>query len=99
MSKRRIYLLNHYLEGFRGTVFRQTMFAEFEHLIHQKAQNSEALTADSLTNDYYELNKKYYGVEDMVIDEEIGLNGPVFLISTTITMSINMQRVSVQQLL
>ena len=48
MSKRRIYLLNHYLEGFRGTVFRQTMFAEFEHLIHQKAQNSEALTADSL---------------------------------------------------
>ena len=72
-EQKRIYLLNHYLEGFRGTVFRQTMFAEFEHLIHQKAQNSEALTADSLTKDYYELNKKYYGVEDMVIDEEIGL--------------------------
>ena len=72
-EQKRIYLLNHYLEGFRGTVFRQTMFAEFEHLIHQKAQNGEALTADSLTKDYYELNKKYYGVEDMVIDEEIGL--------------------------
>ncbi len=72
-EQKRIYLLNHYLEGFRGTVFRQTMFAEFEHLIHQKAQNSEALTADSLTKDYYELNKKYYGVEDMIIDEEIGL--------------------------
>src|SRR4051794_11128055 len=72
-EQKRIYLLNHYLEGFRGTVFRQTMFAEFEHLIHQKAQNGEALTADSLTKDYYELNKKYYGVEGMVIDEEIGL--------------------------
>jgi oligoendopeptidase F len=72
-EQKRIYLLNHYLEGFRGTVFRQTMFAEFEHSIHQKAQNNEALTADSLTNDYYELNKKYYGTEDIVIDKEIGL--------------------------
>ncbi|WP_462408991.1 oligoendopeptidase F [Neobacillus sp. Marseille-QA0830] len=72
-EQKRIYLLNHYLEGFRGTVFRQTMFAEFEHLIHQKAQNNEALTADSLTSMYYELNKKYFGEEDIVIDEEIGL--------------------------
>ncbi|PAE25187.1 oligoendopeptidase F [Bacillus sp. 7894-2] len=72
-DKKRLYLLNHYLEGFRGTVFRQTMFAEFEHLIHQKAQNNEALTADSLTKEYYELNKKYFGDEDIIIDEEIGL--------------------------
>ncbi|RSD29416.1 oligoendopeptidase F [Mesobacillus subterraneus] len=72
-EQKRLYLLNHYLEGFRGTVFRQTMFAEFEHMIHQKAQNNEALTADSLTKDYYELNKKYFGEEDIVIDEEIGL--------------------------
>lgn len=72
-EQKRLYLLNHYLEGFRGTVFRQTMFAEFEHLIHQKAQNNEALTADSLTKDYYELNKKYFGEEDIEIDEEIGL--------------------------
>lgn len=72
-DKKRLYLLNHYLEGFRGTVFRQTMFAEFEHLIHQKAQNNEALTADSLTKEYYELNKKYFGEEAIVIDEEIGL--------------------------
>ncbi|MEK3855474.1 oligoendopeptidase F [Cytobacillus sp. FSL H8-0458] len=72
-DKKRLYLLNHYLEGFRGTVFRQTMFAEFEHLIHQKAQNNEALTADSLTKEYYELNKKYFGDEDILIDEEIGL--------------------------
>ncbi|WP_203364197.1 oligoendopeptidase F [Bacillus sp. REN10] len=71
-EKKRLYILNHYLEGFRGTVFRQTMFAEFEHLIHEKAQNGEALTADALTSAYYELNKKYFG-EDMVIDEEIGL--------------------------
>ncbi|WP_226675742.1 oligoendopeptidase F [Mesobacillus jeotgali] len=72
-EQKRLYLLNHYLEGFRGTVFRQTMFAEFEHMIHQKAQNNEALTADSLTKDYYELNKKYFGEEDIIIDEEIGL--------------------------
>ncbi|MCM3569982.1 oligoendopeptidase F [Neobacillus mesonae] len=71
-EQKRIYLLNHYLEGFRGTVFRQTMFAEFEHLIHQKAQNNEALTADSLTEIYYDLNKKYFG-DEIVIDEEIGL--------------------------
>ncbi|HEY2421739.1 MAG TPA: oligoendopeptidase F [Neobacillus sp.] len=72
-EQKRIYLLTHYLEGFRGTVFRQTMFAEYEHLIHQKAQNNEALTADLLTQEYYELNKKYFGEEDIVIDEEIGL--------------------------
>ncbi|OIK11156.1 oligoendopeptidase F [Bacillus sp. MUM 116] len=72
-EQKRIYLLNHYLEGFRGTVFRQTMFAEFEHLIHQKLQNNEALTADLLTKEYYKLNKKYFGEEDIVIDEEIGL--------------------------
>ncbi|ANB60947.1 oligoendopeptidase F [Anoxybacteroides amylolyticum] len=71
-EKKRLYLLNHYLEGFRGTVFRQTMFAEFEHMIHQKAQVGEALTADSLTSMYYELNKKYFG-NDIVVDEEIGL--------------------------
>lgn len=72
-DKKRLYLLNHFLEGFRGTVFRQTMFAEFEHLIHEKAKNNEALTADALTEAYYELNKKYFGEEDIVIDEEIGL--------------------------
>jgi oligoendopeptidase F len=71
-DKKRLYLLNHYLEGFRGTVFRQTMFAEFEHKIHELAQNGEALTADLLTETYYELNKKYFG-ENITIDEEIGL--------------------------
>jgi oligoendopeptidase F len=72
-EQKRLFLLNHFLEGFRGTVFRQTMFAEYEHLIHKKAQENEALTADLLTKEYYELNKKYFGEEDIEIDEEIGL--------------------------
>lgn len=72
-EQKRLYLLNHYLEGFRGTVFRQTMFAEFEHIIHEKAQNGEALTAELFTKEYYDLNVKYFGGENMVIDEEIGL--------------------------
>ncbi len=71
-KKKKLYLLNHFLEGFRGTVFRQTMFAEFEKLIHEKAANGEPLTPELLTTTYYELNKKYFG-DDIVIDEEIGL--------------------------
>lgn len=71
-EKQKLYILNHFLEGFRGTVFRQTMFAEFEHDIHVRAQNGEALTADRLTEIYYELNKKYFG-DAVVSDEEIGL--------------------------
>ncbi|MEW5323007.1 oligoendopeptidase F [Geobacillus thermoleovorans] len=71
-EKKRLYLLNHYLEGFRGTVFRQTMFAEFEHLIHLKEQQGEALTAEALTALYYDLNKTYFG-DDIVVDKEIGL--------------------------
>lgn len=71
-DQERIYLLNHWLDGFRGTVFRQTMFAEFEHTIHQMDQNGEALTADRLTEVYYELNKKYFG-DEVAVDEEIGL--------------------------
>lgn len=72
-KQKRLYLLNHFLEGFRGTVFRQTMFAEFEQLIHEKASNNEPLTAETLTTEYYALNKKYFGEEDVIIDEEIGL--------------------------
>ncbi|WP_332650361.1 oligoendopeptidase F [Lysinibacillus sp. 54212] len=70
--QQKIYLLNHWLDGFRGTVFRQTMFAEFEHLIHEMDQNGEALTADKLTEVYYDLNVKYFG-DAMTVDEEIGL--------------------------
>ncbi|MFB1050092.1 oligoendopeptidase F [Paraliobacillus sp. JSM ZJ581] len=71
-KKEKLFLLNHFLEGFRGTVFRQTMFAEFEHLIHKQAQDGEALTPDKLTEEYAALNKKYFG-DDIIIDEEIGL--------------------------
>ncbi|WP_163972189.1 oligoendopeptidase F [Oceanobacillus halotolerans] len=71
-QQKKLYLLNHFLEGFRGTVFRQTMFAEFEHDIHKRLQEGEALTADGLTEIYYNLNKKYFG-DDVVSDDEIGL--------------------------
>ena len=70
-KNKRLYLLNNYLETFRGTVIRQTMFAQFEHFIHEAAQKGEALTADFLTNAYYDLNKKYFG-PDAYIDEAIG---------------------------
>jgi oligoendopeptidase F len=71
-KKEKLYLLNHHLEGFRGTVFRQTMFAEFEQEIHVRAANGEPLTPELLTKIYYDLNVKYFG-EDLVIDKEIGL--------------------------
>lgn len=71
-EREKLYILNHFLEGFRATVFRQTMFAEFEHEIHLRDQEGEPLTADSLTEIYYALNKKYFG-EDIVVDEAIGL--------------------------
>lgn len=68
----RLYLLNHYLESFRTTVFRQTMFAEFEKLIHEHLEKGEALTADYLSNTYKKLNELYYG-PNMVVDEEIAM--------------------------
>jgi oligoendopeptidase F len=71
-KKEKLYLLNNQLEGFRGTVFRQTMFAEFEQSIHEKAAHGEALTPELLTSLYYDLNKKYFG-DDLVVDEAIGL--------------------------
>lgn len=71
-EQKRIYLLNHWLDGFRSTVFRQTMFAEFEHLIHQLDQQGVALTADKLTEEYFALNQKYFG-EAVAEDKEIGL--------------------------
>ncbi|MDD4797947.1 MAG: oligoendopeptidase F [Clostridia bacterium] len=68
----RLALLNHYLEEFRGTVFRQTMFAEFEKIVHQKAENDEPLTAESLCEIYRALNYDYFG-DIVVLDEEIAL--------------------------
>jgi oligoendopeptidase F len=66
----KMYLMNHYLEQFRGTVYRQTMFAKFEKIIHEKAEKGEALTPEDLCEIYEALNKKYYG-PDIVIDDEI----------------------------
>ncbi|HZJ87367.1 MAG TPA: oligoendopeptidase F [Erysipelothrix sp.] len=57
------YLLNHYLDTVKGTVFRQTQFAEFEHLIHTSDQNNQTLTADFLNTSYHKLNEFYYGKE------------------------------------
>lgn len=71
-KKKRLYLLNHMLEGYRGTVYRQTMFAEFEQMIHEKAAAGEALTPELLTKTYYDLNVKYFG-DDICVDDEIGL--------------------------
>ncbi|HEX7065134.1 MAG TPA: oligoendopeptidase F, partial [Bacillales bacterium] len=71
-KKKRLYLLNHMLEGIRGTVFRQTMFAEFEQMIHEKAADGEALTPELMTKLYYDLNVQYFG-EDLIVDEDIGL--------------------------
>ena len=61
--KERKYLLNYFMEQFRGTLFRQTMFAEFELIVHQKIENGEPLTFDELCTIYSDLNKKYYGNE------------------------------------
>lgn len=71
-KKQRMYLINYYLEQFRGTVFRQTMFAEFEKIVHAKEEQEEPLTADSLSEIYRELNVAYHG-PDMVVDKEVDL--------------------------
>lgn len=65
------YILNHYLDGVKGTVFRQTQFAEFEHFLYESDANNQALTGEFLSEAYFEMNKKYYG-DEMDYDEEIG---------------------------
>ncbi len=71
-KKRRAYLINYFLEQFRTTLYRQTMFAEFELMINEKTENGESLTADMLCELYRGLNLKYYG-EDIVIDAELDM--------------------------
>lgn len=61
-AKERFAILNHWLDGFRGTVFRQTQFAEFEYTIHKADQEGEVLTSDFMNNLYADLNEKYYGL-------------------------------------
>jgi oligoendopeptidase F len=66
----KMFLLNHFMEQFKGTVYRQTMFAEFEKTIHELAESGTPLHAELLKKVYHELNKKYYG-PDINIDGEI----------------------------
>lgn len=69
-KQKKLYLINQYLEMVRATVYRQTMFAEFEKYIYDKAEDGESLTADLLDEIWHNLNAKYYGSE-MVVDSEI----------------------------
>lgn len=69
-KEKRKYLLNHYLDSFKGTLFRQTMFAEFEKTAHDYCAQGKPLTAEALSQMYLELNQKYFG-PDMEKDEEI----------------------------
>lgn len=71
-KKRRAYLINYFLEQFRTTLYRQTMFAEFELKINEMAENGESLTADVLCDLYRKLNILYYG-EDIIIDKELDM--------------------------
>ncbi|MUG25842.1 oligoendopeptidase F [Paenibacillus macerans] len=68
--KQKLYLLTYYADQFRTTVFRQTMFAEFEKIIHEKAEAGESLTPQELSAIYYDLNVKYHG-KDMAVDQDI----------------------------
>ena len=71
-KKQRAYLINHFLDQFKGTVYRQTMFAEFEKIMGEMNGAGEALTADALSEKYLALNKLYFG-PDMVSDDGIAL--------------------------
>ncbi len=67
-----MYLINHDLEAFRTTLYRQTMFAEYELLVHEKVEKGEPLTAENLCQVYYDLNVKYHG-PDVAVDRDIEL--------------------------
>jgi oligoendopeptidase F len=71
-KKEKAYLINHFLEKFKGTLFRQTMFAEFEMITHKMVEEGESLTADALCRIYHDLNVAYFG-EDIVIDPAIDM--------------------------
>ncbi|MGG1518390.1 oligoendopeptidase F [Paenibacillus oryzisoli] len=68
--KEKLYLLTYYADQFRTTVFRQTMFAEFEMITHEKTEQGESLTPQDFSDIYYGLNKLYHG-NDMVVDQDI----------------------------
>ena len=69
-NKEKLFILNNLMDLFKGTIYRQTMFAEFEKEIYEDAEQDIPLTADYLNNKYYHLNQKYFG-ENVIVDEEI----------------------------
>ncbi len=69
-KKEKLFILNRLMELFRATIYRQTMFAEFEKDIYDMVENDEVLTSDLLCDKYYDINKKYFG-NNVVIDNEI----------------------------
>ncbi len=69
-KEEKLNILNRLMELFRATIYRQTMFAEFEKIMYEANSNNEILTAEFLSNKYYELNKKYFG-KSVVVDEDI----------------------------
>ena len=71
-KKERAYLINHFLEQFKGIIFRQTLFAEFERNIGRMAAAGQTLTADELCGEYRRLNEAYYG-PDIVVDDRIAM--------------------------
>ena len=71
-KKERAYLINHFLDQFKGTIYRQTMFAEFERNIGAMTAQGQTLTADALCAEYKRLNEQYYG-PDMVVDDRIAM--------------------------
>ena len=71
-KKERAYLINHFLEQFKGTLYRQTMFAEFELIMGRKVAAGETLTAELLCQEYRKLNELYFG-PDMVVDDHIAM--------------------------
>ena len=69
-DEEKLSILNNLIDLYKGTLFRQTMFAEFEKEIYSLSQNGEILTSELLSNKYYELNKKYFG-DSVISDEDI----------------------------
>lgn len=71
-QKERAYLINYFIEQFRKIIFRQTMFAEFEKIVHEMVERGEALNAEVLKEIYHRLNVEYFGT-DLIVDEEIDM--------------------------
>lgn len=91
-KRQRAYLINYFLEQFRTTLYRQTMFAEFELRIAELSRAGQTLTADLLCEEYRKLNEAYYGAQTLCSTRISHSNGPESRTSTTITTYSSMQR-------